>query len=200
MLNATTRLQGAPRRRAARPALVCVYAALTLTACGGGGSGGGGGAADTDQAIIQPPSNPIWRPRFTGDWLENGCVSIGSQSFKRLLRATELPTTGNTSLNYAEGVITYPNTSCSGTGIQAGPSAMGKVDFSRWDWTAESNLAAYWGTFTTVTNTKSQVIWVRKGDNLLCLLGDQTPSILPDLNAVAASQKTLPDLGCFTRV
>lgn len=51
-----------------------------------------------------------------------------------------------------------------------------------------------------VTNTKSQVIWVRKGDNLLCLLGDQTPSILPDVNAVAASLKTLPELGCFTRL
>jgi len=198
MLSVTTRLQGAPRFRTASPALVCLYAVLTLTACGGGGSGGG--TADSDQAIIQPPSNPIWRPRFTGDWLENGCVSIGSQSFKRLLRATELPTTSNTSLTYAEGVITYPNTSCSNTGILAGPSTMGTVDFSRWDWTGASNLAAYWGTFTTVTNTKSQVIWVRKGDNLLCLLGDQTPSILPDLNAVATSLKTLPDLGCFTRL
>lgn len=195
MLSATVGPRGVHRYRTPGLALVCLSTLLTLTACGGGGS-----AADSNQAVVPPPTNPVWRPRFTGDWLENGCVSIGTQSFKRLLRATELPTTGNISLTYAEGVITYPNTTCSSTGIQAGPSVMGTVDFSRWDWTGASNLAAFWGTFTTVTNTKAQVIWVRKGDNLLCLLGDQTPSILPDLNAVAASLKALPDLGCFTRL
>lgn len=181
--------------RVRRHVLIGAAILSTLSACGGGGSD-----SDTNRATLPPPSNPIGLPSFAGDWLENGCVSIGSQSFKRLVRAADAPSTGITGIAYAEGVVTYPNTTCSGAGSLTGPSNLGTVAFSRWDWTRESSLAALWGTFTTITNTKSQVIWVGKGSNLLCLLGDQTPSILPDINAVAASLKTLPALGCFTRL
>lgn len=195
MLNTDDELHRVQRCQTPGLVLVCLHTLLALTACGDGSN-----AADLNLAVIQPPSNPIWSPRFAGGWLENSCVTIGTESFRRLLRATDLPDTQTTRLTYSEGVTIYPNTTCSNAGVQAAPSAMGAVDFSRWDWSGESNLSAYWGSFTTVTNTTSQVVWVRKGDNLLCLLGDQTPSIFPDLNAIAASLKTLPDLGCFTRL
>ena len=133
-------------------------------------------------------------PGLVGDWLENGCVVSGAQSFKRLTRATDLSAN---SIRYLSGVFTYGNTTCSGVGSLAGPSNLGTVVFSR----AESNasVAASWGEFTTVTNTRSQVIWAKKSETVLCLLGDQSPSILPTLNDVAASLVTLPDSACFTQ-
>lgn len=61
----------------------------------------------------------------------------------------------------------YPNTNGAGAGSLTGPSDLGIVVFSR----SESNAlaAASWGEFTTVTNTKSAVIWAKKRENLLCL-------------------------------
>lgn len=173
--------------------LQSVLCALVLSACGGGGGDDDGAGNGT------PPPNggtPLTAgvPGLVGDWLENGCVSAGGQSFKRLTRATEV--TG-TSIAYGSGVISYPNTSCAGAGSLVGPSNLGTVVFSR----AESNalVAASWGVFTTVTNTTSAVIWAKKRENLLCLLGDETPSILPTLADVAASLTTLPESACFTR-
>lgn len=179
------------RRQLAR-ALQGVLCALVLSACGGGGGDedGGGGT---------PPPNggtPLTAgvPGLLGDWLENGCVSAGGQSFKRLTRATEV---SSTRIAYGSGVVSYPNTSCAGAGSLVGPSNLGTVVFSRSE--ASALAAANWGEFTTVTNTRSAVIWAKKRENLLCLLGDETPSILPTLADVAASLSTLPESACFTR-
>lgn len=132
-----------------------LFVVALLAACGGGG-----GDDDTGGGT-PPPSGgtplTVGVPGLVGDWLENGCVSAGAQSFKRLTRATEVTPT---SIAYGSGVITYPNTTCAGPGSLVGPSNLGTVVFSR----AESNaqVAASWGIFTTVTNTTSAVIWARK--------------------------------------
>ena len=163
-----------------------------LSACGGSSNDGGGGATPPPPQGGTPLTVGV--PGLVGDWLENGCVVSGAQSFKRLTRATDLSAN---SIRYLSGVFTYGNTTCSGVGSLAGPSNLGTVVFSR----AESNasVAASWGEFTTVTNTRSQVIWAKKSETVLCLLGDQSPSILPTLNDVAASLVTLPDSACFTQ-
>ena len=163
-----------------------------LAACGGGG-----GDDDTGGGTPPPMGGTpltVGVPGLVGDWLENGCVSAGAQSFKRLTRATEVTPT---SIAYGSGVITYPNTTCAGAGSLVGPSNLGTVVFSR----AESNaqVAASWGIFTTVTNTTSAVIWAKRSETVLCLLGDSTPSIQPTLAAVASSLSTLPESACFTR-
>jgi hypothetical protein len=171
-----------------------VLCALVLSACGGGGGDDAGGGTTPPP----PPQGgtPLTAgvPGLVGDWLENGCVAAGAQSFKRLTRATDLSAN---SIRYASGVYSYANTNCAGAGSLVGPSNLGTVVFSR----AESNalVAASWGVFTTVTNTTSAVIWAKKRENLLCLLGDETPSIQPTLADVAASLSTLPESACFTQ-
>lgn len=169
-----------------------LFVVALLAACGGGGG-------DDDTGGSTPPPSggtplTVGVPGLVGDWLENGCVSAGAQSFKRLTRATALTAT---SITYASGVITYPNTTCAGPGSLVGPSNLGAVVFSR----AESNaqVAASWGIFTTVTNTTSAVIWAKRSEAVLCFLGDSTPSIQPTLAAVASSLSTLPESACFTR-
>lgn len=172
---------------------VALLGALVLSACGGGGGGG-------DDGTNPPPDGgggtPLTAgvPGLLGDWLENGCVAAGAQSFKRLVRATQLT---STSIAYSEGVAQYGNTRCEGARSVVGPSRMGDVVFSK----SESNarVAANWGQFTTITNTRFAVIWAKKSETTLCLLGDQTPSILPTLDAVEGSLRTLPDLGCFSK-
>lgn len=170
-----------------------LLAVALLAACGGGGGDDGAGGGGTPPPLGGTPLT-VGVPGLVGDWLENGCASAGAQSFKRLTRATALTTT---SIAYASGVITYPNTGCAGSGSLVGPSNLGTVVFSR----AESNaqVAASWGVFTTVTNTTSAVIWAKRSENVLCLLGDSTPSIQPTLAAVASSLSTLPESACFTR-
>lgn len=168
--------------------------ACLLAACGGGGGGGDGG--DGEPA---PPNGggtvlTAGVAGLVGDWLENGCVTTGGQSFRRVLRAAQLTPT---SIAYSEGVATYGNGRCEGVATVVGPSRLGDVVFSR----SESNtrVAANWGEFSTITNTRSAVIWAKKSEINLCLLGDRNPSILPTLDAVEGSLRTLPDLGCFTR-
>lgn len=164
-------------------------AMLSLAACGGGSDGteppppGGGGTPLTAGVS-----------GLTGDWLASGCAAAGGQSFRNLIRATRV---NDTAITYANGVVNYPNGSCSGTGTLVGPSTLGTVVFSR----AESNasVAASWGEFTTVTATRSAVVWAKKSETVLCLLGDESPSILPTLSAVGAGLNTLPASACFTR-
>jgi len=133
-------------------------------------------------------------PGLLGDWLENGCVTIGGQSYKRLVRAAKKT---DTSISYSQGISNYPNENCSGPASVVGPQSLGDVVFSR----SESNdrIAANWGEFTTVTNTVSPVIWAKKSETVLCLLGDEKPSIQPTLEAVESSLSTLSALGCFTK-
>ncbi|RYF38035.1 MAG: hypothetical protein EOO25_18085 [Comamonadaceae bacterium] len=173
---------------------MALLGACLLAACGGGGGGG-----DGDGDNPQPPNGggtvlTAGVAGLVGDWLENGCVTTGGQSFRRVLRATQLTPT---SIAYFEGVATYGNGRCEGVRTVVGPSRMGDVVFTRSE--SNVNVAANWGEFTTVTNTRFSVIWAKKSEITLCLLGDEKPSILPTLDAVQASLKTLPDLGCFTR-
>lgn len=168
-------------------------AALSLAACGGGDDG-------TDPGTVPPPSGgggtvlTAGVPGLTGDWLASGCSAAGGQSFRNLIRATRV---NDTTITYANGVVSYANGNCSGTGTLVGPSTLGTVAFSR----AESNasVAASWGEFTTVTSTLSAVVWAKKSETVLCLLGDESPSILPTLSAVGASLNTLPASACYTR-
>lgn len=168
--------------------------AAVLAACGGGGgddSSGGG---------TEPPPNgggsvlTAGVPGVTGDWLANGCSSAGGQSFKNLIRATRVT---DTSITYANGVVSYGNGTCSGTGSLTGPTNLGTVAFSRSE--SNSSVAANWGVFTTITSTTSAVIWAKKSETVLCLLGDETPSIQPTLANVASSLAVQPDSACYTR-
>jgi hypothetical protein len=171
--------------------MAIVAATVGLAACGGGGSGDGDGAGNTPPfgtAITKGVAS------VKGEWLQIGCVAAGGQSFKKTLRATE---TTPTSIDYYEGVLSFVGTTCSGAGTQVGPSLLGNVVYSR----SESNsaIAANWGEFTTITSTKSAVIWAKNGEATLCLLGDATPSIQPTLASVASSLATIPNANCFAK-
>lgn len=97
-----------------------------------------------------------------------------------------------------QGLKLFSNAQCSGTGSTLGGTAIGQVAFSR----SESNasIAANWGTFRQITGLTSQTIWAKRGENTLCLLGDENPSILPTLARVAAALDTLPASACYTRL
>lgn len=168
---------------------------LSLGACGGGGgsddavtppdggTGGGGGGA-TPSALTA----------LEGDWLQQGCVKVGAQSFKKTLRAR---ITGPATIDYYEGVLTFAGSDCAGASQQAGPSKVGVVSFARSE--ANAALAAHWGELRTVTGTRFGAIWALPSAQRLCLLGDEIPSIQPTLSAVAASVATVPAGNCFTR-
>ena len=173
---------------ARRPATaLTVVAALALGACGGGGDDApdGGSGGPTPSASIEA---------LAGDWVQKGCVKTGGQSFKKMLRAR---VTGANTLDYAEGVLSFGGNGCEGASVLAGPSRLGTVSFDRSE--ANGGLAAHWGVFRTVTGTRFGAIWTLRSPPLLCLLGDEIPSIQPSLSAVSASLGTVPTDNCFVR-
>ena len=159
-----------------------------LVACGGGSSDDGNPPAAGGPPITAGVQGLL------GDWDQQGCVATGAQGFKKLLRARQ---TATTTIEYGEGVLSFGNRVCSGAGVQAGPSRLGLVVFDRSE--SDGATAANWGTFTTVTGTRFSVIWAKRGDGQLCLLGDQSPSIQPTLADVARSVATVPQSNCFVR-
>ncbi len=184
---------------------VCACSSLvlmaTLAGCGGGGGGGSTIPADNPlpPAGGTPPvsgGTPLTAGvgGLVGEWILNGCLAQGAESFKTFIRATQL---ASNRINFDEGVLTYVGNSCAGAAVQVGPSNMGTVTFSR----SESNatLAANWGEFNTITGTKSAVIWAKKSESVLCLFGDSSPSIFPTLTAASSSLSALPDLACFIK-
>jgi hypothetical protein len=172
---------------ARRPAnFVVALAVLVLSACGGGGGDDtpdGGGA--TPSASLEA---------LAGDWVQKGCVKVGGQSFKKMLRAR---ITGANTLDYSEGVLTFGGSECAGAAQQAGPSKLGTLTFARSE--ANQSLAAHWGEFRTVTGTRFGAIWTLRSPPLLCLLGDDIPTSQPTLSAVSASLATVPADNCFVR-
>lgn len=161
--------------------------ALVLSACGGGSD-----APPDDDSGGATPSPSI--DALAGDWVQRGCVKTGNQSFKKFLRAR---ITGQTALDYYEGVLTFGGNECKGASVLAGPSKLGTVTFEQ----SRSNrdLAAHWGVFRTVTSTRFGSIWTLRPGNLLCLLGDEIPTNQPSLSAVSASLATVPRDNCFSK-
>ena len=149
---------------------------------GGWGGGSGGMARMTAISALE------------GDWVQKGCVTVGAQSFKKTLRAR---TTGQTTLDYSDGVLIFAGSGCAGASQQVGPSKLGVVRFARSD--ASPALAARWGELHTITGMRSGAIWALPSARQLCLLGDEIPSSRPSLSAVAVSVANLPADNCFVR-
>lgn len=148
-------------------------------------SNGGGGTPIT-QGI----------PGLLGEWQQNTCVAAGGGRWARnYLRPVQV---NDTTISHVQGLRLFNDNQCSGTATVLGGTALGQVTFSR----SESNasVAANWGTFRQVTGLTSQAIWAKRGENTLCLLGDENPSILPTLARVAAALDTLPASACYTRL
>jgi hypothetical protein len=178
-------LPGFARRSAT--ALV-VLSALALGACGGGGGDDtpdGGSSGETPSASLNA---------LAGDWVQKGCVATGGQSYKKMLRAR---VTGANTLDYYEGVFTFGGSECAGGGRLTGPSKLGTLSFDRSE--AGAGVAAHWGVYRTVIGTRHGAIWALRSPPLLCLLGDEIPSIQPTLSAVSASLATVPADNCFVR-
>ena len=165
-----------------------VATTLALSACGCGDSGQDGGPPDN----VTGPAPNI--DALAGDWVQKGCVKTGFQSFKKFLRAT---VTSPTTLDYAEGVLTFNGDQCAGASQLAGPTKAGVVTFARAE--ANQRLTAHWGELRTVIGSRFGTIWTMQPNNLLCLLGDEMPTIRPTLSAVSASLATVPADNCFVR-
>lgn len=182
------------QRTPLRPTVTALIGAavLSLTACGGGGDGGGSDDPPTGGNGGTLPAPSI--NTLAGDWVQRGCVRTGGQSFKRLLRATVI---APSKIDYFEGVLSYNNADCTGTPQQSGPTRLGTVAFARSE--ANQTLAAHWGEFLTVTNTRFGAIWAVRPTQQLCLLGDEIPTNQATLAAVATSLNTVPADNCFSR-
>ena len=187
--------------RARRGSWVLVASLATLGGCLGGGGGGDAATNNppptTTPPTTLPPSGPVLTagvPGLVGDWLMNGCLPIGAESHKNFIRATAL---SPTSIRHEQGVVSFANLTCSGAGTLIGPTLQGAVVFS----VSESNasLAASGGEFTTVANTRHQVIWAKRSNTVLCLMGGTNPFVSPFLASAAVSLSTIPDSSCYTK-
>jgi len=170
--------------------VLIAMAIVSLTACGGGSDGesgppdGGSGGTGPSVSI----------GALEGDWLQKGCVKAGAQSYKRTLRVR---ITGQTIVDYFEGVLTFRGNDCAGASQAAGPTRTGTVTSARSE--ASPVLTAHWGELRTVIGTYSGAIWTLQLQKLLCILGDEIPTIQPTLTAVASSVATIPADNCFVR-
>lgn len=131
-----------------------------------------------------------------GEWQQNTCVAAGAGQWARnYLRPVQL---NETTISHVQGLRLFTNNQCTGTATVLGGTALGQVAFSRTE--ANASVAASWGTFRQVTGLTSQAVWAKRGENTLCLLGDESPSILPTLASVAAALNTLPASACYARL
>lgn len=135
-------------------------------------------------------------PGLLGEWQQNTCVAAGAGQWARnYLRPVQV---NETTISHVQGLRLFTNNQCTGTATVLGGTALGQVAFSRTE--ANASVAASWGTFRQVTGLTSQAVWAKRGENTLCLLGDENPSILPTLASVAAALNTLPASACYARL
>ncbi|MFT4194606.1 hypothetical protein [Ottowia sp.] len=150
-------------------------------------AGDGGGSGPVITAGI---------PGLLGEWQQGACVAAGPGRWARnYLRPVQVD---ETTISHVQGLRLFADSQCAGAASVLGGTAIGQVTFSR----SESNasVAANWGAFKQITGLTSQAIWAKRGENTLCLLGDENPSILPTLARVAAALETLPASACYTRL
>lgn len=171
--------------------LLLALVGAMLVACGGGGGSNGPDAPDGGGDGSSPTASLA---DLEGDWVQKGCVRAGVQSYKRTLRAR---ITAPHTLDYYEGVLTFVGNECAGAYQINGPSKTGTLTFARSE--ANPTLAAHWGELRTVIGTRAGAIWTVQPASVLCLLGDEIPTIQPTLSAVASSVATIPVDTCYVR-
>lgn len=153
----------------------------------------------TSGSTPPPPAPPPMASGTTaleGEWVNpKVCTPIGGgQSARQMLKIVRQ---SDTVVEYHGGTLVHGNTNCQGAG-SALVSPMGSVTFSRVE--SSPTLAAHWGSWRLITGTTSHLVWAKPGNDKLCLLGDENPSILPTLERVAQSA-ALQDQqnACFVR-
>ena len=132
----------------------------------------------------QPPTTPstptMGVDGVVGEWLQSLCVQASSGTGNRLwMRVTK---TGDASISFDRGVMTYAATDCSGAGAPLdSPTPMGDVTLFRTE--ATSTLAANWGLWTYPSG-QAYSVWAKKGETILCLFADTNPSVFPTVAEV----------------
>lgn len=189
----------APRNDARLRALSALMLCVALAACGGSDDdpapspspSPGAPAPAPAPAPGTPAPNPAPAPAplasgvaaLEGEWLNRKvCTPLGAQ--QSAYQMVKIVRQSDTVVDYRSGTMLYNSADCQGAG-SALVSPVGTVTFSRVE--SSAALAAHWGTWRTITGTTAYVVWAKPGDNKLCMLGDESPSILPTLDRVAQS-------------
>lgn len=167
--------------------------ALALSACGGGGGDAGTSPAPAPPQVL---SLDTATADIAGEWVNpSTCAALSAgQSGQQMVRLTR---SSDAVVDFQSGVLVFANATCGGSGTPV-LSPVGTVTFKR----AERNasVTALWGSWRTITGSTSAVAWAKTASGKLCLLGDETPSILPTLDQVAQAVSTPEALkACYTK-
>lgn len=131
-----------------------------------------------------------------GEWINPKVCSPmgGGQSARQMVTIVR---SSDSVVNYHAGTLVYATPDCRGGG-NALVSPVGTVTFSRIE--GNATVAAHWGSWRQITGAAAAVVWAKPGNDTLCLLGDETPSILPTLDRVAQAAAVLAQHnGCHVR-
>ena len=110
---------------------------------------------------------------LTGDWVQNLCApATPTTTAKSVLRVSRRDAT---SVSLVLDVLQYANSNCAGTGVPVGATDGGTVVFNGTKGIV--GLTANYGAWTYITGV-SRVVHARKGE-LLCVIGDQSPTLFP---------------------
>ncbi|MCW5651137.1 MAG: hypothetical protein KIS62_15425 [Ramlibacter sp.] len=169
-------------------------AGQTCTVTAGSGTANGSVSGVSVACVGAVSDIPLGTAGLAGDWLQGQCSAVGGgRSGRVLVRAANVTAT---SLTYQQSVMFYENSTCAGTGSLNGITTLGTFVVARSGATA--NVVANWGTFTGINGVASPFIWARKRD-LLCLLGDSNPSVLPTAADVEAHLAIVPEWACYAK-
>lgn len=146
------------------------------------------------QTPTPTPTPTLGVDGLVGSWLQSLCVQANGSGNRKFLRVTK---TGETSFSLETGVMQYAATDCSGSGSLYGqPTQGGSVSLFRT--AATSTLAANWGLWT-YTGGQAYSIWAKKGETILCLIGDSNPSSFPTAAAVEGyADLSIQGGACYT--
>ncbi|RYF44053.1 MAG: hypothetical protein EOO25_01055 [Comamonadaceae bacterium] len=133
---------------------------------------------------------------LTGDWVQNLCAPASpTTTAKSMLRVSRQD---GATVSLVLDVLQYANSNCAGTGVPVGATDGGTVVFNATKGIV--GLTANYGAWTYITGV-SRVVHARKG-NLLCVLGDQSPTLFPTAQSVDSYLSLDPRQlqACYTRL
>jgi len=146
-------------------------------------------------ALCEGTSQPVQGPGaevedFVGDWVQNFCGPTGTGQWGRL--RIQVAKSGTDQASYSQGLVVYGTNTCDGPGVPYGIStSMGTVTFDP-GVKSTATLSARWGLWTYVAGS-TRIIWAKNGVDMICIVGDETPTHWP----TAADVEAYVNLGTF---
>lgn len=133
-------------------------------------------------------------PALVGDWELPNCVPLSPTSAGRT--GIRITASGDDGFVWSQVLAQYGNTTCTGASNLLPATKMGDVQITAIQ--TGSGVAAHWSRVNTITGTTSHIVWTKVGEDMLCPVGDVSPTMFSDTAAVLAAARQM-QASCYIK-